>query len=406
MDSATIANNTIAQKTDSATVVNYTIAQKADSADQSAFPINKYPYDTVPHNMYGDLLNDDPVYNPKAVWWKPAIRVLTSDIFNWAVARYVYKFDWARVSTSDWKNSFTKGPEWDSDGFGINFIGHPHTGNFYFNTARSNGYSYWGSLPFAIEGSLIWEFFCENTRPSYNDLINTPISGAFLGEIFYRLSSNVLDDRTRGGERLLREVVAGIINPTRGLNRLVQGRMFRVVPKEIYQKEPLNITLSGGIHKVNDNVNKNNIFGTGSTNGMLNLQLDYGNPFENIRRKPFDLFRLRVELSYGTNRRLLDHVNGYGILAGKNSKPDRLLVGLFQHYDYWRNNIFEVATLGFGGGLISRIPVAHHSNIIQVYTWLLCHWQETIPSLDPIHPSSGIIIMEEGFRRNWKKPLT
>jgi len=39
------------------------------------------------------------------------------------------------------------------------------------------------------------------------------------------------------------------------------------------------------------------------------------------------------------------------------------LAGLFQHYDYWRNNIFEVATLGFGAGLISRIPVAHHSTI-------------------------------------------
>ena len=330
---------------------------------ESIYVIGQPFNDTVPHNMYGDLLNDDPVYNPKLPWWKPAIKVVMSDAFNWAVARYIYKFDWAKVTPSDWKRNFKQGPEWDSDGFGINFIGHPHTGNFYFNSARSNGYSYWGSLPFAIEGSLIWEFFGENTRPSYNDLINTPISGAFLGEVFYRLSSNVLDDRTTGGERVFREIIAAIINPTRGLNRLTQGRMWRVTTKEIYQKEPLNITVSAGVHKVNDKIGKNNLFGTGSSNAMLNIQLDYGNPFETIHRKPFDLFRLRVELSYGTNRRRLDHVNGYGILAGKNIKPGRLLAGLFQHYDYWRNNIFEVATLGFGGGLISRIPVANHSNI-------------------------------------------
>lgn len=339
------------------------IVQRPGSATQSAFTERNFSADTITQNKYGDLLKDDPAYNPKYAYWKPAVRVLATNLFNWSVARYLYKFDWAKVTPADWKNSFKKGPEWDADGFGINFIGHPHTGSFYFNVARSNGYSYLGSLPFAIEGSLIWEYFGENTRPSYNDLINTPISGAFLGEIFYRLSSNVLDDRSRGGQRVFREILAGIINPTRALNRLTQGKMFRITSKEVYQKEPLNITLSAGIHKVNDIVTKDNLFGTGSTNAMMNIQLDYGDPFESRHRKPFDLFRLRVELSYGANRKLLDHVNGYGILAGKNIKQDRLLIGLFQHYDYWRNSIFEVATLGIGGGLISRIPVARHSNI-------------------------------------------
>jgi hypothetical protein len=319
--------------------------------------------DSTFYNKYGDLLNDDPVYNPRYAVWIPAVRVLSADVFNWAVARYFFKYDWAKVSTADWKNNFRKGPEWDVDGFGINFIGHPHTGSFYFNVARSNGYSYWQSLPFAIQGSLTWEYLGENTRPSWNDLINTPASGMFLGEIFYRLSSNVLDDRTRGGQRVFREILAGIINPTRALNRLTQGKMFRITNKEVYQKQPLNITLSGGLHKVNDKVSNDNKFGTGSSNAMLNMQLDYGDPFETLRRKPFDLFRLRIELSYGTDRHLLDHVNGYGLLAGKTVKPDRLLAGIFQHYDYWQNNIFQVASLGFGGGLIARTPVARHSNI-------------------------------------------
>ncbi|MFL5807996.1 MAG: DUF3943 domain-containing protein [Flavisolibacter sp.] len=322
--------------------------------------------DTTPqllYNKYGDLLNDDPQYNPRYPWWRPALRVVASNIINWSLDRYVYKFDWAKVGPDVWRNNFRKGPEWDSDGFGINFIGHPHSGNYYFNAARSSGYSFWGSLPFAIEGSVMWEWLGENTRPSYNDLINTPLSGMFLGEVFYRLSSNVLDDRTRGAQRVFREILAGVINPPRFFSRLTQGKMFRVTNKEVYQKEPLNITISGGIHKVNDKVGQDNQFGTGSTNAMLNTQFDYGDPFETRPRKPFDVFRLRIELGYGHDRRLLDNVNGYGILAGRNYKENRLLGGIFQHFDYWRNNIFEVASLGYGGGLISRIPVAKHSNI-------------------------------------------
>lgn len=319
--------------------------------------------DSSLYNKYGDLLNDDPLYNPRSAWWKPAVRVLASDVFNWAVARYAFKYDWAKVTPTDWKNHFKYGGEWDTDGFGINFIGHPHTGSYYYNVARSNGYSYWASLPYAIEGSAIWEYFGENSKPSYNDLINTPISGAFLGEIFYRLSSNVLDDRTRGAGRVFREILAGIINPTRSFNRLTSGKMFRVTNKEVYQKEPLNITLSSGAHVVNDKIGKDNKFATGSTKAIANIQLDYGDPFEGVRRKPFDVFRLRVELSDYSDQDFLDHINGYALLAGKSLKKERLLGGIFQHYDYWRNSIFQVASLGFGGGLISRIPVAKYSNI-------------------------------------------
>src|SRR6185437_13850615 len=148
------------------------------------------------------------------------------------------------------------------------------------------------SIPFAATGSLMGEYFGENTRPSYNDIINTTANGAFLGEIFYRLSSNILDDRATGGNRVFREIMAGLVDPVRGLNRLLQGKTFRKTTTEVYQKEPLNITLFAGIHKIN--VDNNTIFGNGPNNAMINLQLDYGNPFEDIHRKPFDLFRFRT----------------------------------------------------------------------------------------------------------------
>ncbi len=336
--------------------ISFVDAQITDSSIVTQKPVFK---NTVGHNMYGDLLRDDPAYNKRYPWYIVSGRILFANTVNWAAAKYIYKADWTSSGAKDWNNAFKKGPEWDHDGFGINFIGHPHTGNYYYNIARSNGYSFWASFPFVLQGSLTWEYFGENTRPSYNDLINTPLSGMFLGEIFYRISSNVLDDRTRGTERVFREILAGIINPPRAFNRLTQGKMKRVTNREVYQKEPLNITVNAGAARINSGSK----FGTGSTGAIANIQFDYGNPFEDIRRRPYDLFRLRIEGSYGTESKLLENINGYGLLTGRNYQKGKILTGIFQHFDYWNNTLFEVGTLGFGAGFISRASIAKHSNI-------------------------------------------
>lgn len=343
-------------------IVKLAMSQE-DSLQQLA--INASQHDTIvdlrPRSAQGNLLRDDPLYNPRTPIGITLMRVTTTNIFNWALSRYVANYDWAHANPKTWKYNLRHGWVWDDDRFGINFIGHPHSGSNYFNVARSSGYSYWASIPFTFAGSAEWEWFGENTRPSKNDLINTTISGAFLGEILYRLSSNILDDRTHGAERVWREILAGIINPTRALNRFTQGKMFRHTPYEVYQKEPLNITVSAGVHKQNEN----NKFGTGGTNAILNLQLDYGVPFEFRRRRPFDVFRLRLEGRYGDDKRIIDNVLGYGILFGKTvGHGERgTLVGLFQQFDYWNNKSFELGSIGFGPGVISSINFAQQTNL-------------------------------------------
>ena len=312
-------------------------------------------------NIYGDLLNDSPEFNPKYVWWKPALEVTGNNVFTFAVDRYVAKFDYSTsVSRATWQYNIDHGWEWDRDGFGINFIGHPYSGSVSFNAARSSGYNYWQSFPYALGGSLMWEYFGENTLPSYNDLINTPINGAFLGEVLYRLSSNILDDRTRGSERVLREVAAGILNPMRGVNRLIQGKSFRVTKQEVYQKEPVNVSAYAGIRQVNSTAG----VGPGSSNLNLNVQLDYGNAFEKVNRKPFDFFKLRTDLNFGVPK-LLNSLTGYAILSGRNyeSGKNAMLVGTFQFYDYMNNNTFELGTIGFGAGIISKQEFNDKTNL-------------------------------------------
>ena len=319
--------------------------------------------DTTLQNKYGDLLNDDTTYNKRYPIWIPALEFLGSDAITWAGDRYLLKAEYARISFSTWKYNIKNGWEWDVDRFGINFIGHPYSGTLSYNAGRSNGYPYLTSFSFAVAGSLIWEYFGENTRPSYNDIINTPIDGAFLGEILYRLSSNLLDDRTRGFKRVSRELLAGLINPVRGFNRILQGKTFRVTNKEVYQKEPLNVTLYAGLHKINSSINPS--FSKGTNSELINVQFDYGNPFEVRDRKPFDFFKFRTELNFGVGRKILDNITGYGILIGKNRNYEKhsLLAGVFQYYDYWDNKTFELGAIAFGGGLFSKLPLSKKSDL-------------------------------------------
>jgi hypothetical protein len=161
-------------------------------------PVRSSPGDTVRYNMYGDLREDNPAYNPKAPLWSCGVRVVASNVLTWASDRIIFNSDFARISPSTWSHNLKTGWEWDTDRFGMNFFLHPYTGAGYFNSARANGYSFLESVPFAFGGSLMWEYFGENTLPSINDLINTTVTGAFLGEITYKLSSDFLDDITTG----------------------------------------------------------------------------------------------------------------------------------------------------------------------------------------------------------------
>jgi len=327
-------------------------------------PLKSKLIDTTLQNKYGDLLNDDEKYNIKYPVWMPITEVFVFNISLFSVDKYVFNYDFSsNAGFNSWKYNLKTGWEWDEDRFGMNFILHPYTGNSYFNVARSSGYNYFQSFKFAIAGSLMWEYFGENTRPSYNDIINTSVNGAFLGEILFRLSSNILDDRTRGRERVFREILAGIIDPVRGANRLIQGKTFRRTNKEVYQKEPLNLTFYAGLHKINDGLEALNVKTTASVN--VNIQFDYGNPFENRIRKAFDFFKIRTEFDFGNGRKFLSNVSGYGILTGKNLNymKQSMLIGLFQYSDYWDNRTFELGTVGFGLGAFSKLRAFNFFNL-------------------------------------------
>lgn len=119
----------------------------------------------------------------------------------WAFDRYVLKGHYAYISWNSIKENFKHGFEWDEDHLHTNMFDHPYNGSIFFNAGRSNGFNFWQSELFAIGGSAMWEMFMEKEYPSTNDIIATPIGGAALGEVLYRTSDLILDDRSTGGER-------------------------------------------------------------------------------------------------------------------------------------------------------------------------------------------------------------
>lgn len=96
-----------------------------------------------------------------------------------------------------WRNIFVHNPEIDHDKFIFNYVLHPYAGAAYYMSARSCGFSFWGSFLYSFCVSTIeWEFGIEAfmERPSYQDIFITPCVGAVLGELMYCGKRHIVDN--------------------------------------------------------------------------------------------------------------------------------------------------------------------------------------------------------------------
>ena len=70
--------------------------------------------------------------------------------------------------------------------------------------------------------------------------------------MFYRFSNLIIDESATGGERVWREIGAGIFNPGRVFNRLITGRTGRVTNEKLYERQPFVGELALGVNNVAD----------------------------------------------------------------------------------------------------------------------------------------------------------
>lgn len=189
---------------------------------------------------------------------------------------------------------------WDEDYMYTNTIEHPYHGAIYYLTARENGQGIGVSSLFALGGSLIWEILGEAELPSYNDMLTTPIGGITLGEPLHRVSRAIVDDRARGLERVGREVLAFVVNPMCGLNRLLRGDSWRVrggsKPDHL-----LSSTLSAGYRHMTVREQPN------VTTAYVHWNTTYGDIMGAEGNGLFDYFDLSFTAALGSHQTLLNY---------------------------------------------------------------------------------------------------
>ena len=268
-------------------------------------------------------------------FWRASAEVVGLNMGVWAFDRYVQKGEFAYISWNTVKENFKHGFEWDNDHLSTNIFAHPYNGSMYYNAGRSNGFNFWQSSLFAIGGSAMWEMFMEKEYPSTNDIIATPIGGTAIGEVFYRTSDLVLDDRSWGGERLGREVAAFVISPMRGFTRIVTGRAWERRPTSgrRFGTPPVRLSFSLGSRMLLFHDGRN--YSKAGLTGRVNIE--YGNKFSGHTRYPYDYFTLLVDLDVMKTQPVLSRLEIKGRLLSKeifDSKSGHVSVGLYQHFDF------------------------------------------------------------------------
>ena len=217
-----------------------------------------------------------------------------------------YKSDWTHI-----KHNFASDWVWDNDSFLLNQIGHPCQGAMYFNAVRANGYGYWASGLGTVLGSVTWEYFCETDPPSMNDLLSTTAGGMAIGEVSWRLY------------------------------RLIRG-----------DKVPVKIAAGLGAQVLAD---PSTDWASASAGVAAWMDLEYGSPFKG-GNEPYDWFRLALKAGSISAPQQMSIV---GRLYGKNWQTERgneVMVGLFQHFNYFDVGGLEVSeTHSFGPGIVAQV---------------------------------------------------
>ena len=268
-------------------------------------------------NLPPELMNDDfkPWESEKHLW-VGVTEVAILEFIPWALAKWFRTWEdpadnWANVSSKTWWSNLQNGFEYDGDNFLTNNFSHPYHGAMFFNAGRTNGYDFWESSAFSLAGSAVWEFFGETFRPSFNDWIYTGVGGANLGEIFYRLSSMVTDNRASGSERVWSEIWGSLLNPVRGFNRAITGEMGQNFDNPAWSRpEDFLITFDGGTRSIDKDGDEK--YTSKEVEGLFTLNLAYGNRFK--AKKPFDFFGF--EFAIASNKPHFTTMNSTGYLFG------------------------------------------------------------------------------------------
>ena len=303
--------------------------------------------------------------------WSPfltaGLEVTGINAFVHLFDRFVLDADYAQTTMHTWRRNFSHGFVWDNDQFSTNLFAHPYHGNLYFNAARSSGLNFWQSAPFAMGGSLMWEFLGEIEPPAVNDLIATTMGGICIGEIAHRISDLLIDNRSQGFSRFVREAAAMLVNPMKGLNRIISGEAWQLSPQRGTPGHgPLDFSLSVGDRYLADD----GALFRGEHNPYVNLYMEYGEPLnQEGANRPYDFFDAELTFGLSGTQPLVNSLNLLGrlwstpMIEGQRFNAE---FGFYQHFNYYDSRPVKDGTsltpyriseaAAAGPGLIMQMP--------------------------------------------------
>ncbi len=295
-----------------------------------------------PHDEHDPLTSFQVDTTIKKRFWRASGELLLVELLPWAYNYFVRDAEFAHVTFSSiWYNLHFKNWEWDDNKFTTNQFAHPYHGNLYFNSFRTNGYSFWQSVPAAFTGSFLWEVAAETHPAAPNDFINTSVGGISLGEMTYRISNRIINKKQRGFKRQMDEVFATLINPVNGFNRILDGQWGKVT-ETVTDLDTVSLAgeLELGARQINEK--SGTVEAKGKAGWYARVRILYGDPFVESK-KPFSNFELTVELGDDDSTKL-NVVRVNGLLTSwelkANERTDELL-SLSLDYDFYHNSSFE-----------------------------------------------------------------
>jgi hypothetical protein len=287
---------------------------------------------------------------------------------------YVRDANFNQISPRSFWANFKEGFTYDDNKFKTNQLVHPLNGAMYYNAARANGEGFWGSSAMSLVGAFVWEC-CGETHPmSFNDMVSTGIGGIARGEVFYRAASLILDNTKTGKSRIAREAAAFLVDPVRGLNRVVSGDAGEVQgnPVDPYDWRPdFSLAMRAGGRMIGEG---SSISENTNKYGFFELVLAYGNAWDSERHGPYDRFDVLTQSNFGDKTRVGRLLIRGDLFTKRIGDGKTHVLTLQQDFDYIDNEAYEYGGQALGPALLSRFRVSDTTTLIsrlQAYAIIL-----------------------------------
>ena len=275
---------------------------------------------------------------------RAAAGLMLVQLLPWSFNYFIVHEPTSRISFKSVGKNLKPGSwDWDDGYFTTNQFAHPYHGGLYFNAFRSNGYSFGQSSLASFGGSLMWELVFETEAPAINDLVNTSAGGVIMGEMTHRIASRILKGEAYGIRRQGREVLATLVNPMLGLNRLVTGRWGKPIAGAQPDSSVVTIDAETGIRRIDTQHGDFLTKGVNSWFASFRLVYTTGDREE---KKPFEDFMVYTEFADEDTTRYsyrFNAMNIHGLLYGRGlleQVPGRHQWSVSANYDYFNNKSF------------------------------------------------------------------